>query len=442
MNIAVVGTGYVGLVSGVCFSEIGHHATCIDIDQNKIHKLQQGLCPIYEPGLDDILQKNLALKRAVFSTDFFSLKNAEIIFLAVGTPSYDDGRADLRYLYAAAESVAKSMQEGAVIVIKSTVPIGTSHALKSFIKSKTDKTFYLINNPEFLREGQAVEDFMNPDRVIIGYEEQKSADLMAELYAPLIDKKESFYTMSNLSAEMTKYTANCFLAAKISFINEIANLCDLTGADIDEVRKGIAGDPRIGKHFLYPGLGFGGSCFPKDVSAFQLIAKDYKTELKIVKAVEEVNNVQKYKMLQKMKVHYKQNLKGKIFAFWGVAFKAGTDDVRESAAIYLAEALLRENSNVYFYDPVAGKNYLYTMKNRGNDLRKIISFENKYSCLKNADGLVIITDWREFFTPKFQTIKQHLKTPVIFDGKNLLPTQKVLSFGFDYYAIGKRITLK
>ena len=442
MNIAVIGTGYVGLVSGVCFSEIGHNVTGIDIDESKIIKLQQGLCPIYEPGLTDILQRNLALKRLVFSTDFSSLKDAEIIFLAVGTPSRDDGSTDLQYLYASAESVAKNMKKEAIIVIKSTVPIGTSCALTSFIKSKTDKTFYLINNPEFLKEGQAIEDFMKPDRVIIGYREKKSADLVAELYAPFVRQGNPLYMMSTLSAEMTKYAANCFLATKISFINEIANLCDLTGADIDEVRKGIADDQRIGRYFLHPGLGFGGSCFPKDVSAFQSIAKDYKTELKIVKAAENVNNAQKYKMLHKIQRHYNNNLKGKTFAFWGVSFKAKTDDVRESAAIYLAEALLQEDVNIHFYDPVAGENYLYRMKERGHDLRRITHFDNKYSCLKDTDGLVIVTEWREFTSPEFQTMKQLLKAPVIFDGRNLFPTQKVLSFGFDYYAIGKRVSPK
>ena len=442
MNLAVIGTGYVGLVSGVCFSDMGHTVVGIDIDENKINQLKQGQCCLYEPGLDEMFQRNVSLKRLSFSKDFSALKNAEAIFVAVGTPLDSEGKADLRYFYGAVESLIGEMKNGATIVIKSTVPVGTHRIVESFIKSKTKKSFYLANNPEFLKEGSAVEDFMKPDRVIIGCEEKTTADLMTKIYSPLIGDEHPLYIMSNLSAEMTKYAANCFLATKISFINEVANLCDLSGADIDEVRQGLSSDQRIGKHFLHPGLGFGGSCFPKDVVAFQAIAKSYRMELKIAKATENVNDRQKYRMIHKIKDHYGEDLKGKTFAFWGMAFKANTDDVRESSAIYLGKALLQAGCSIHCYDPMATTNYLEIMEQYGHDLTKIISFKDKFTCLENTDGLIVITEWEEFISADLKKIRELIKSPVVFDGRNIFDTTTVLSSGLNYYAVGKRIPSK
>ncbi|TNF02273.1 MAG: UDP-glucose/GDP-mannose dehydrogenase family protein [Deltaproteobacteria bacterium] len=436
MKVSVIGTGYVGLVSGTCFAEIGHDVTCIDIDENKIKTLKEGKSPIYEPGLTDLLTRNIKSKRLHFSTDYDSVKEAQAIFLAVGTPSSDDGQADLKYLYSAAESVAKNLSDGAIVVVKSTVPVGTGGKVKELISKFTNKKFHVVNNPEFLKEGSAVEDFMRPDRVVIGYQEEEAARAMEELYAPLVRQGNPIYMMSNLSAEMTKYAANCFLATKISFINEIARLCDLVGADINEVRKGISSDQRIGKHFFYPGPGYGGSCFPKDVKALMFTAKEYGMDLSIVGATEDVNDSQKMYIYEKMKKHFGE-LKGRTFAFWGVAFKANTDDVRESSAIYMAKALVDAGAKVNFFDPVAGENYLKVM---GDKYRESISmYDNKYDCLNECDAMVTMTEWREFSFPDFPEIKNRLKTPVIFDGRNLYETNKVLDHGFEYYAIGKRI---
>lgn len=356
MKVSVIGTGYVGLVSGTCFAEIGHQVTCIDIDPKKIAMLKAGECPIYEPGLTDLLERNIESERLQFSTSYESVCDARAVFLAVGTPSSDDGQADLKYLKAATISVAKEISDGAIIVIKSTVPVGTHKMVKDLVAQNTTKRFSVVNNPEFLKEGTAVEDFMRPDRVVIGHVEKEAADAMAELYAPLVRQGNPIFMMSNVSAEMTKYAANCFLATKISFINEIAKLCDLTGADVNEVRKGIASDQRIGKHFLYPGPGYGGSCFPKDVKALIHTAKEHGMELKIVQATEDVNDAQKLRVFEKIKSH-EVNLENKTFAFWGAAFKANTDDVRESSSIYMAKELVKAGAKVKIFDPVATKNF-------------------------------------------------------------------------------------
>ncbi|MDO9181623.1 MAG: UDP-glucose/GDP-mannose dehydrogenase family protein, partial [Bacteriovorax sp.] len=319
MKVAVIGTGYVGLVSGTCFAEIGHDVTCIDIDPKKIEMLKSGKSPIYEPGLSELIERNIKANRLHFSLNYDSVKEAKSVFLAVGTPSADDGRADLTYLKAAAMEVAKNIAEGAIIVIKSTVPVGTNNELRKLIAANTTKSFHLVNNPEFLKEGSAVEDFMRPDRVIIGHQSELAFNVMEELYAPLVRQGNPIYGMSNLSAEMSKYAANCFLATKISFINEIARLCDATQADIEEVRKGISSDKRIGGHFLYPGPGYGGSCFPKDVKALIATAEDYGMDLKIVNATEEVNDEQKIYVFHKIQKYFKGDLKNRIFTFWGVA---------------------------------------------------------------------------------------------------------------------------
>lgn len=437
MKVSVIGTGYVGLVSGTCFAEIGHDVTCIDIDPNKIATLKEGKSPIYEPGLSDLLERNIESGRLSFSTDYDSVKSAKAIFLAVGTPSSDDGQADLKYLKLATISVAKELSEGAIVVIKSTVPVGTFKMVRDLIAQHTKKKFSVVNNPEFLKEGTAVEDFMRPDRVVIGHNDEDAADAMAELYAPLVRQGNPIYMMSNVSAEMTKYAANCFLATKISFINEIAKLCDLTGADVNEVRKGIASDQRIGKHFLYPGPGYGGSCFPKDVKALMHTAKEHGMSLKIVQATEDVNDAQKLRVFEKIKQE-EGNLEGKTFAFWGAAFKANTDDVRESSSIYMAQALSAAGAKVKFFDPVASQNFMREMDALGITA-KIESTKNKYDALNGCDGLVIMTEWREFGFPDWNEVKSRLKKPVIYDGRNLYDTEKVLEHGFKYYAIGKYI---
>lgn len=439
MKVSVIGTGYVGLVSGTCFAEIGHDVTCIDIDPKKIDMLKAHKSPIYEPGLTELLERNIKAGRLNFSTSYESVRTAQSVFLAVGTPSDDNGRADLKYLHAAAIEVAKNLADDAIIVIKSTVPVGTSVELRKLIAANTKKNFHLVNNPEFLKEGSAVEDFMRPDRVIIGHQDELAMTAMEELYAPLVRQGNPIYGMSNLSAEMSKYAANCFLATKISFINEIARLCDLTNADIEEVRKGISSDKRIGGHFLYPGPGYGGSCFPKDVKALIATAEDYGMDLKIINATEEVNDEQKSYVFSKIVKYYGENLEGKIFTFWGVAFKANTDDVRETAAIAMAQKLIGAGATIHIFDPVATENYLNLMSEFKDCEGKIKSFENKYDALNGTDALVTVTEWREFTTPDFSEIKKRLNKPVIFDGRNLYDTKKVLAEGFEYFAIGKFI---
>ncbi len=439
MKVSVIGTGYVGLVSGTCFAEIGHDVTCIDIDPRKIEMLKNGESPIYEPGLNELLERNIKSNRLHFSTNYDSVKTAKTIFLAVGTPSADDGRADLKYLRAAATEVAKNLSDDAIIVIKSTVPVGTNLEVKKIIAQNTTKRFEVVNNPEFLKEGSAIEDFMRPDRVVIGHENEEAMKVMEELYAPLVRQGNPIYGMSNLSAEMTKYAANCFLATKISFINEIARLCDLTNSDIEEVRKGISSDKRIGHHFFYPGPGYGGSCFPKDVKALIATAEDYGMNLKVISSAEDVNDEQKYYIVSKIVKHFGENLKGKTFTFWGVAFKANTDDVRETAAIYIAKTLVKHGAKINIFDPVATPNYLKEMQNYPEVRECITAFDNKYEALKGSDGLITVTEWREFTTPDFDEVKSKLKTPVIFDARNLYNTKKVQEHGFTYYAIGKRV---
>lgn len=439
MKVAVIGTGYVGLVSGTCFAEIGHQVTCIDIDQKKLELLNKGQSPIYEPGLSELLERNIKSGRLHFSDNYSVISEVEVVFLAVGTPSGDDGSADLTYLESAARSLSEHLQDNSIVVIKSTVPVGTGKRIEELIRSLTDKKFYLVNNPEFLKEGSAVEDFMRPDRVIIGASSEYACQRMDHLYGPLLRQGNPIYHMSNLSAEMSKYAANCFLATKISFINEIAKLCDLTGADIEEVRRGISSDQRIGKHFLYPGPGYGGSCFPKDVKALIYTAAQHGMELEIINATEDVNNKQKTRMFDKMLDFYKGDLAGKCFSFWGVAFKANTDDVRESPAIYMAKALLEKGAKIRFYDPVASENFLKVMNEVDCDLSLLENVSDMYECLEGSDALVTVTEWREFRVPEFDQMKKRLKSPVIFDARNLYPTAQVLEHGFTYFAIGKKI---
>ena len=436
MKISVIGTGYVGLVSGTCFAEIGHEVVCIDIDKKKIAMLEDGKSPIYEPGLDELILRNVKAGRLKFSTNYESVKSSTATFLAVGTPSSDSGEANLDYLYSAAKDVAENISSDAVVVIKSTVPVGTSTNLKKVISEQTEKSFYIVNNPEFLKEGSAVDDFMRPDRVIIGHKEDLPREVMDDLYRPLVRQGNPIFYMSNLSAEMSKYAANSMLATKISFINDIARLCDKTGADINEVRKGISSDKRIGPHFLYPGPGYGGSCFPKDVKALIFTAKEHGMNLDILDSVEEVNDNQKTYMYKKISDHFEANLSGKSFAFWGVAFKANTDDIRESPAIYMAKALIKAGAKVHFFDPVASDNYEELMSEHGD---QILRFNNKYEALNGTSGLVTMTEWREFQSPDFSEIKERLVEPIIFDARNLYETERVQKAGLTYYAIGKHI---
>ena len=435
MNISVIGTGYVGLVTGVCFAEMGNHATCIDIDENKVNKMREGISPIYEPGLEALMKNSIKDKRINFSTSYESINDSAAVFMAVGTPSRDDGSADLKYLYKALDDLVPFIKDGLIVVLKSTVPIGTGDEVKKYLKAKTDKKFVVVNNPEFLKEGSAVNDFMRPERVIIGTDDDKSYDVMERLYRPFMLQQNRVIRMSNLSAEMTKYAANCFLATKISFMNEIARLCDKTGADVNEVRSGISTDSRIGGQFLYAGPGYGGSCFPKDVKALVYTAKQYDMDLQIVNATEDVNAIQKLYMFDKTKAHF-GDLTGKTIAIWGVAFKANTDDIRETPAIYISKALKEAGAKVKFYDPVASDNFEAYSKENGLDAQRV---DSKYECLNDADALMILTEWKEFRAPDFSEIKNKLRAPVIFDGRNLYDTDIILDEGFTYYAVGKKI---
>ncbi|MGB0454539.1 MAG: UDP-glucose dehydrogenase family protein [Bacteriovoracaceae bacterium] len=436
MKISVIGTGYVGLVSGTCLAEIGHNVTCIDVVEQKVKLLQEGKCPIYEIGLQEYLDRNVEGNRLSFSTSYESVRDSEAVFVAVGTPSSDDGSANLQYLYSAVDDVLKVISEDAIIVIKSTVPIGTGDAVRKYISEKSEKRVHVINNPEFLREGTAVEDFMRPDRIVIGHDNDKAAEKMKEVYEPLVRQGNPIYMMSNISAEMTKYAANCFLATKISFINDIAQLCDKSGADIEEVRKGIMSDHRIGRYFLYPGPGYGGSCFPKDVKALLYSAEQYDHNLQVIQAAETVNEEQKVYMFQKIKNEF-GDLKNKTFAFWGVAFKAGTDDIRESPAISMAESLIKEGAQIHFYDPEANENFSELMAQKGHG-DSVKMFNNKYEALQDCTALVTMTEWREFKIPDLQRITENLSGSHIFDARNLYEATKIREAGFKYFSIGKR----
>ncbi|MBF0206798.1 MAG: UDP-glucose/GDP-mannose dehydrogenase family protein [Oligoflexia bacterium] len=441
MRVSMIGTGYVGLVSGTCFAEMGHEVTCIDVDEKKIKMLLQGKSPIYEPGLSEMITRNVQGGRLSFSTNYESVRNSQVTFLAVGTPAAEDGHANLDALFAAATEVAQHIIDGSIVVIKSTVPIGTAIQMKKHLSAIVNNLrFTVVNNPEFLKEGSAINDFMKPDRVIIGYDQVKdvwAGAIMDELYAPLVRQGNPIYHMSNLSAEMTKYAANSFLATKISFINDIAHLCDLTGADIEEVRRGIISDRRIGPHFLYPGPGYGGSCFPKDVQALMSTAAEYDHPLKIVRAAHEVNNQHKYYLFKKINCHFAGNLEGKTIAIWGTAFKPNTDDIRESPAITLITEILKNGGRVHAYDPVANENLLQLLT--AEQLSGFRLFENKYDCINAADALVLVTEWPEFRAPDFAEIKKRLKQAVLVDGRNIYSTEKVLSYGIQYYSIGKDI---
>lgn len=432
MKIAVVGTGYVGLVSGTCFAETGNKVTCIDIDQRKVDKLSSGQITIYEPGLEKIFLRNLNEKRLTFTTSLAEgVKDAAIIFLALPTPPGADGSADLKYVLGVANDLGKIMTDYKVIVDKSTVPVGTAEKVYNAIAANFKGEFDVVSNPEFLREGVAVEDFMKPDRVVIGVKSERARQVMAELYAPYVRQGNPVIFMDEKSAELTKYAANSFLATKISFMNEIAQLCERLGADVDMVRRGIGSDDRIGKRFLFPGIGYGGSCFPKDVQALIKSSEEVGYDFQILKAVEDVNEAQKLHLMPKISAYFNNDIKRKHFALWGLAFKPNTDDIREAPALYVIDALIAAGATVTAYDPEAMPNVKAVVGD------KIGFVDNQYNCLDNADALIIATEWAEFRTPDFEMISERLKNKVVFDGRNLFDKDQMKKIGFFYESIGR-----
>lgn len=432
MKIAVVGTGYVGLVTGTCFAETGNDVTCIDIDKNKVDSLNKGKITIYEPGLEPLFDRNRKDGRLKFTTSLVDgIEGAEVIFLALPTPPGEDGSADLKYILGVADDLGKIMKTYAVIVDKSTVPVGTAEKVHAKVSANAKEDFDVVSNPEFLREGVAVEDFMKPDRVVIGTKSDRAKQVMERLYAPLVRQGNPVIFMDERSAEMTKYAANSFLAMKITFMNEIANLCELAGADVDNVRKGIGTDSRIGKRFLFPGIGYGGSCFPKDVQALGKTAQEFGYDFKILKSVMSVNDKQKTKLIPQVKEYFGGDLKGKTIALWGLAFKPYTDDIREAPALYNIKSLRRAGAKVVVFDPEAISN---VKKEVG---KKVKYASNLYEALEGADALMIMTEWPEFRTPDFNKIAASLKNKVIFDGRNLYEVDEMKELGFDYFSIGR-----
>ncbi len=434
MKITIIGTGYVGLVSGTCFAELGNQVIGLDINKDTIASLDRGEMPIYEPGLEEMVERNVKAKRLHFTTNFEAIKTSDAVFIAVGTPTADDGSTNLKYFYSAIDQIIPLITEETILVIKSTVPVGTAEDAKKYILNKFNKKIALVNNPEFLKEGAAIRDFMSPDRVIIGASDDWAAKKIAELYEPFFAQGYRVYFMSNLSAEMTKYAANCFLATKVSFINEIARLCDKTGANIDEVRQGITTDIRIGTHFLYPSPGFGGSCFPKDLRALVHTAKQHDSPLLIVESVIEANERQRKYIVSKIVSHFKGSVSGKKISFWGVAFKPNTDDIRETSAIMIAKLLVEAGAEIKFYDPQAASNYLAYMKTLNI---KVTKCEDKYDCSDKSDALVLLTEWKEFLAPDLNLLKSKMSGDVIFDMRNVLSPAKMKESGFTYYGIGR-----
>jgi len=432
MKIAVVGTGYVGLVTGTCFAETGNKVSCIDIDKNKIDKLSNGEITIYEPGLEKLFLRNLKEGRLQFTTSLAEgIEDAAIIFLALPTPPGEDGAADLRYVLGVSAELGKIMTGYKVIVDKSTVPVGTAQKVYTAIAANYKGAFDVVSNPEFLREGVAVDDFMKPDRVVVGTNSERARKVMSDLYAPFVRQGNPVIFMDERSAELTKYAANSFLATKISFMNEIAQLCERMGADVDMVRRGIGSDERIGKRFLFPGIGYGGSCFPKDVQALIRSSEETGYDFMILKAVERVNEMQKQHLVPKIKAYFKGDLKGKHFALWGLAFKPNTDDIREAPALNLIEALTAEGATIAAFDPEAMPN---VKKSIGD---KITYAAGQYDALTNADALVIATEWSEFRTPDFEMIGERLKHKAIFDGRNLFDVKYINALGYHYESIGR-----
>ncbi|WP_053405503.1 UDP-glucose/GDP-mannose dehydrogenase family protein [Persicobacter sp. CCB-QB2] len=433
MKIAVVGTGYVGLVSGTCFAETGVSVTCVDIDEKKVKQMQDGIVPIYEPGLENLFHRNIEQGRLKFTTSLEEgIKEAEVIFLALPTPPGADGAADLKYVLKVADDLGHLLDHYAVIVDKSTVPVGTGEKVQAAIAANAKVDFDVVSNPEFLREGVAVEDFMKPDRVVIGSTSEKAAGIMDQLYAPLVRQGNPIIHMDLRSAELTKYAANSFLATKITFMNEIANMCERLGADVDLVRKGIGTDTRIGNRFLFAGIGYGGSCFPKDVSALAMSAEEVDYDFRILKAVMEVNQSQKTKLISKVSQYFDGELNGKKIALWGLAFKPETDDIREAPALYNIEALLAAGAEVVAYDPEAMENVKGILGDR------ITFAQNEYEALEGADALMIMTEWQLFRTPDLDRMKAALNNPAVFDGRNLYDVAQMRQDGFYYVSVGRQ----
>ena len=437
MNIAVIGTGYVGLVTGTCLAESGNSVICVDIDEDKVEKLKNGVIPIYEPHLDNFFQRNISQKRLSFTTSLKEgIKDAQFIFLALPTPPGEDGSADLSYILGVAENLGKILDDYKVIIDKSTVPVGTAAKVSAAIKKNTKVDFDVVSNPEFLREGYAVEDFMKPDRVVVGTSSEKAKNLMEELYKPFVRQGNPIIFMDEKSAELTKYAANSFLATKITFMNEIANYCELIGADVDKVRKGIGTDSRIGKRFLFPGIGYGGSCFPKDVKALNKSGIDENFQFKIINAVMDVNEIQKLILVQKVKSYFGNDLRGKNFALWGLAFKPETDDIREAPSLDIINELTLAGANIVSYDPEAMPN-----------VKKLIGDKIKYAnssleALKNVDALLIATEWAAFRNPDFNEMNSLMKNPIIFDGRNLYSIESMAKRNFYYQSIGRQVVNK
>ena len=436
MKIAVVGTGYVGLVTGTCFAETGNDVTCVDIDVRKIEKLSNGEITIYEPGLSKLFLRNLKEERLRFTTSLEEgVRDAQLIFLALPTPPGADGSADMKYVLGVADDLGKIIKDYKVIVDKSTVPVGTAERVRAAVANNFKGDFDVVSNPEFLREGVAVDDFMKPDRVVVGASSERARKVMEELYNPFVRQGNPIIFMDERSAELTKYAANSFLAAKITFMNEVAQLCERLGADVDLVRRGIGSDERIGKRFLFPGIGYGGSCFPKDVQALVKSSKDVNYEFQILNAVMSVNEKQKLHLIPKVKKYFDNNLKGKRFALWGLAFKPNTDDIREAPSLYMIDALLNEGASVIVFDPEAMSNVKAIVGD------KIEYAENQYDALKGADALIIATEWNEFRTPNFLKIVTNLKSKVIFDGRNLFDIAAIKELGFYYESVGRTIAI-
>ncbi len=434
MKIAVVGTGYVGLVSGTCFSETGNQVICVDIDQKKVEKLSSGKITIYEPGLEKIFIRNTKEGRLTFTTSLEeAIKDAAVVMLALPTPPGEDGSADLKYILGVADHLGKILTDYKVIVDKSTVPVGTAEKVRAAIAKNAKVEFDVVSNPEFLREGVAVDDFMKPDRVVIGTTSERAKKIMNDLYAPFVRQGNPLIFMDEKSAELTKYAANSFLATKITFMNEIASLCELLGADVDMVRRGMGADERIGRRFLFPGIGYGGSCFPKDVQALGKSAEEVNYNFKILDAVMEVNEKQKLHLIPAIKSYFNNDLSGKKFALWGLAFKPNTDDIREAPALYMIEALLEAGASIATYDPEAMNNVKALLGDK-------ISFcDSQYETLQDADAIVIATEWSEFRTPDFNKISAVLRNKAIFDGRNLFDLKQMEDLGYHYVSIGRRV---
>ena len=442
MKITIIGSGYVGLVTGACFSEVGMDVVCVDVDGNKIDNLNQGIIPIYEPGLDVMIARNIKKARLTFTTNVATaIKESEVVFISVGTPPDEDGSADLKYVISVARDCGKHMDDYTLVVTKSTVPVGTSLKVKSAIKEELNKRnsnieFDVASNPEFLKEGAAIDDFLKPDRIVVGTESSRAEKLLSRLYKPFILNGHPLIFMDIISAEMTKYAANSMLATKISFINDIANLCEIVGADINQVRKGIGSDSRIGNKFLYPGIGYGGSCFPKDVQALIRTAGENNYELEVLKAVEAVNKRQKSVLFNKILNYYNGDLKDRTVALWGLSFKPQTDDMREAPSLEIVKKLLEAGAKVKAYDPVA-------IEEAKHHFGNTISYsEDQYEALIDADCLAILTEWSEFRMPNFKVVSKLLKTPAVFDGRNIYDKTEMKNHGFDYFCIGVNTTKK